>query len=202
MERNCGKEKNSKVHDEDKKDEPDGAEQNPGAEQEKDAWWHWQHGQEDSQKDFDREEWKWQRRVEDWEDWESYVKLYIENLPADITPAYIQNVFEAFGFGHIEDIHVMQGRHWQTRKSCAMVVFASHTEAEKCRYYFKWNDYEFKKGHGPVNVRYARDQQLLSGKGKGNGKGKGTGRRGPKVSGPPCMPLMTESGNWAMAQLQ
>ena len=174
--------------------EPDEAVQNP-AEQEEDAWWDstwddWEAFPWDTWSSGDN--WDWQEGWDETDEWSSQYddswaayrgsgasKLYIGNLPATITKDSLQKVFGAYG--KVEEIHVMQGRQKRTGQSCAMVVFASQTDAESCRRYL-WNGYEFKKGDGPLIVKYADDQQH-KGKGKSKGISKGRGKgKGKKTS--------------------
>ena len=111
--------------------------------------------------------------------WEAYnsgadaAKLYVGNLPADITEEALKELFSPYGT--LREIHVMQGRQKHTGQSCAMVVFASSKDAESCRC-DSWSDYEFTKGDGPLIVKYADDQQH-KGKGKSKGMGKGKGKQ-------------------------
>ena len=97
-------------------------------------------------------------------------KLYIGNLPEEITEEQLRTIFKEYG--EIDDIHLMQGRQKRTGKSGAMVRFSQPDHAENCRNAM-W-EYVYKKSDGPLIVKYADFQQH---KGKGKGKSKGKGKR-------------------------
>eukprot|EP00927_Polykrikos_kofoidii_P034986 TRINITY_DN2956_c0_g1_i4.p1 TRINITY_DN2956_c0_g1~~TRINITY_DN2956_c0_g1_i4.p1 ORF type:complete len:327 (+),score=44.48 TRINITY_DN2956_c0_g1_i4:97-1077(+) len=89
-------------------------------------------------------------------------KLYIGNLPGDITRDAIETVFSTYGT--LEDVHVMNGRS-KTGHSCAFVVYSTIDEAETAMAAMQ-TGYEIRPGEGNIVVKSAE-----AGKGKGKGKG-------------------------------
>eukprot|EP00927_Polykrikos_kofoidii_P008804 TRINITY_DN1367_c0_g1_i1.p1 TRINITY_DN1367_c0_g1~~TRINITY_DN1367_c0_g1_i1.p1 ORF type:complete len:339 (+),score=51.92 TRINITY_DN1367_c0_g1_i1:154-1170(+) len=91
-------------------------------------------------------------------------KLYIGNLPNDITQEAVETVFSTYG--RLEDVHVMNGRS-KSGHSCAFVRYSSISEAETAVAAMA-TGYEIRPGEGHIVVKEAE-----AGKGKGKGKGKG-----------------------------
>eukprot|EP00928_Gymnodinium_smaydae_P034073 TRINITY_DN24229_c0_g1_i1.p1 TRINITY_DN24229_c0_g1~~TRINITY_DN24229_c0_g1_i1.p1 ORF type:complete len:471 (-),score=104.07 TRINITY_DN24229_c0_g1_i1:180-1592(-) len=81
-------------------------------------------------------------------------KLYVGNLPVDVTREEIASVFCRYGY--VEDIKIMHGRSRRTTQSCAFVVFATAEEAKAC---VKKADkrVEVRPGTGTLIVKYATD---------------------------------------------
>jgi RNA recognition motif-containing protein len=90
-------------------------------------------------------------------------KLYIGNLPGDITRDAVESVFSTYG--NLEDVHVMNGRS-KSGHSCAFVVYSTVDEAETAVAAMQ-TGYEIRPGEGNIVVKSAE-----AGKGKGKG-GKG-----------------------------
>jgi len=82
-------------------------------------------------------------------------KLYVGNLPADISEKPLKNVFRKYGL--IEDIHIMHGRSKKTRQSGAMIVFSTEAESKSCVEAMALG-YEFRLGEGDLIVKFADDQ--------------------------------------------
>lgn len=78
-------------------------------------------------------------------------KLYIGNLPADITREALQMVFSTYG--QCEDIHVMQGRA-SSGQSCAFLTYSTPDQAKSAITAMQ-TGYEIRPGEGHIMVKYA-----------------------------------------------
>lgn len=96
-------------------------------------------------------------------------KLFVGNLPADITKEAMNLVFSTYG--RLGDIHLMLGRA-KNGQSGAFVVYDNAEDAQTAVAAMA-TGYEIRPGEGNIFVKYADD-----GKGKGNDKG-GSGRSKP-----------------------
>lgn len=103
---------------------------------------------------WEAEEWLAER----WEDWDGAgsrgPKLYVGNLPADISQEELNAAFRAYG--KVEDLKVMQGRSRRTGQSCAFVVYSNTLEAEEC--IKQMDQFVMRHGDGCITVKYADDQ--------------------------------------------
>mmetsp|Transcript_76690 Transcript_76690/g.237496 ORF Transcript_76690/g.237496 Transcript_76690/m.237496 type:complete len:375 (+) Transcript_76690:112-1236(+) len=102
----------------------------------------------------------------------SPTKLYIGNLPADITRDAIEMVFGTYG--RVMDVHIMLARA-KNGQSCAFCVFSSLAEARTCMAAMQ-QGYEIRPGEGNIFVKFA-DEGKGGDKGgdKGGEKGRGGG---------------------------
>lgn len=82
-------------------------------------------------------------------------KIYVGNLPSDITKDAIDMVFGTYG--RVSDIHIMNGRA-KNGQSCAFVVFGSPTEAKTAMAAIA-TGYEIRPGEGNIYVKYADENQ-------------------------------------------
>mmetsp|Transcript_56713 Transcript_56713/g.105006 ORF Transcript_56713/g.105006 Transcript_56713/m.105006 type:complete len:237 (-) Transcript_56713:80-790(-) len=82
-------------------------------------------------------------------------KLYVGNLPADITEHALQYVFSTYGV--VTDIHIMTGRS-KSGQSSAFVNYSNQQEASTCLAALE-GGYEIRPGEGFITARYADDQQ-------------------------------------------
>jgi hypothetical protein len=120
------------------------------------------------------EEWSWEDSS-----W-SRTKVYVGNLPAEVTEVALYDVF--LPYGDLYDVRVIGKPGWEagrrrgTRRCCALIVYASSDGAERCL--AQLSGYEFQKGLGPLIIRYA-DKQPQRGWGSNEGRGKveGKGKR-------------------------
>lgn len=94
-------------------------------------------------------------------------KIYIANLPPDVTRDAIEYVFGMYGM--LTDLHIMNGRS-KTGQGCAFVTYANPIEARRCIAAMA-QGYEIRPGDGELIVRYADGHDS-------KGKGKGPGGRG------------------------
>lgn len=94
-------------------------------------------------------------------------KIYIANLPPDITKDALEYVFGMYGV--LTDLHIMNGRS-KTGQGCAFATFGSPIEARRCIAAMA-QGYEIRPGDGELIVRYA-DGHDTKGKGKGPGRGR------------------------------
>eukprot|EP00419_Tripos_fusus_P027896 CAMPEP_0172724088 /NCGR_PEP_ID=MMETSP1074-20121228/85140_1 /TAXON_ID=2916 /ORGANISM="Ceratium fusus, Strain PA161109" /LENGTH=348 /DNA_ID=CAMNT_0013550451 /DNA_START=81 /DNA_END=1127 /DNA_ORIENTATION=+ len=78
-------------------------------------------------------------------------KLYIGNLPADITKDAVDMVFGTYG--RVVDIHIMNARA-KNGQSCAFVVYTNSTEAKTCMAAMQ-QGYEIRPGEGNIFVKHA-----------------------------------------------
>mmetsp|Transcript_113777 Transcript_113777/g.321771 ORF Transcript_113777/g.321771 Transcript_113777/m.321771 type:complete len:547 (+) Transcript_113777:77-1717(+) len=86
----------------------------------------------------------------------SECKLYIGNLPGDITRDVIDTVFKTYGA--IEDIHVMPGRSKGDNLSCAFVRYYRADDAQACILAME-SGYEIRPGYGALIVKIANDRE-------------------------------------------
>ena len=117
----------------------------------------------------------WHKRDDDW--FPPRTKLYVGNLPSDVSEQDVKQLCKEFGH-LLEAPIVMQGRQRTTNRSCALVRFRSPQEAERCR--AKLRRVCYRHNEGPLDVRFANYQRVpVKGKGKGKSKGKrkDSGRR-------------------------
>jgi len=82
---------------------------------------------------------------------EGGTKLYVANLPKDITKDMIDYVFK--NYGRVEDIFIMTGRS-TNGQAAAFVKFTNVEEARNCVAAMR-TGYEIKPGDGHLQVRYA-----------------------------------------------
>jgi len=82
-------------------------------------------------------------------------KLYIGNLPSDVNEDELKGMFGQFG--RIEDIYVMQGRSKRTGQSCAMLLYYSQADSDRCMLATA-SGFEVRSGEGDLVVKYADDQ--------------------------------------------
>jgi len=92
-------------------------------------------------------------------------KLYVANLPPDITQEALEYVFK--NYGRLEDVFIMSGRS-DTGQSGAFIVYESASDAKTCLNAMS-NGYEIRPGEGNILVKFA-DGDRKGGKGKGKGK--------------------------------
>lgn len=85
----------------------------------------------------------------------SGVKIYVANLPEDITKDHLEYVFN--NYGRVEDIHVLTGRSKSGRLAC-FVIYSSPDSASKCIAAMQ-SGYEIRPGQGDIQVKYASDQR-------------------------------------------
>jgi len=78
-------------------------------------------------------------------------KLYVGNLPADITKDAIDMVFSTYG--RVLDVHVMNARA-KNGQSCAFVIYTTSTEAKTCMAAMQ-TGYEIRPGEGNIFVKHA-----------------------------------------------
>eukprot|EP00927_Polykrikos_kofoidii_P026274 TRINITY_DN2342_c0_g1_i1.p1 TRINITY_DN2342_c0_g1~~TRINITY_DN2342_c0_g1_i1.p1 ORF type:complete len:397 (-),score=71.93 TRINITY_DN2342_c0_g1_i1:45-1163(-) len=88
-------------------------------------------------------------------------KLYVGNLPGDISQECVESVFKTYG--RLEDVHIMTGRS-KSGQACAFVVYQSVADADSAVLAMQ-KGYEIRPGEGPLVVKAAEE-----GKGKGKGK--------------------------------
>mmetsp|Transcript_6446 Transcript_6446/g.14101 ORF Transcript_6446/g.14101 Transcript_6446/m.14101 type:complete len:229 (+) Transcript_6446:91-777(+) len=81
-------------------------------------------------------------------------KLYVGNLPTDITEHALQYVFSTYGV--VTDIHIMTGRS-KSGQSSAFVNYSNQQEASTCLAALE-QGYEIKPGEGFITARFADDQ--------------------------------------------
>lgn len=102
----------------------------------------------------------------------SDVKLYIGNLPDDITREAIDMVFGTYG--RVEDIHIMTGRS-RSGQACAFVTYSSPGEAKSAIHAMEAG-YEIRPGEGHILVKAADDKD---GGDRGRDRGGGGDRYRP-----------------------
>jgi len=88
-------------------------------------------------------------------------KLYVANLPSDVTKDALDYVFS--NYGRLQDIHVMTGRS-KSGQSAAFVIYDTHEQARKCINAMQ-QGYEIRPGEGDILVKYADDRQEKGGGG-------------------------------------
>mmetsp|Transcript_16259 Transcript_16259/g.44785 ORF Transcript_16259/g.44785 Transcript_16259/m.44785 type:complete len:368 (-) Transcript_16259:52-1155(-) len=81
-------------------------------------------------------------------------KLYVANLPTDITRDAIMYVFSTYG--RVQDIHIMTGRS-KSGMAAAFIVYTYVDQAKKCLMAMQ-QGYEIRPGQGNIIVKYADDQ--------------------------------------------
>lgn len=82
-------------------------------------------------------------------------KLFVGNLPQDVTPEVLQVVFQ--NYGTVTNIHVMAGRS-RSGQACAFIEYATPSEAEIAVVTLH-EKYEIKAGEGPIAVKFASSGQ-------------------------------------------
>lgn len=82
-------------------------------------------------------------------------KLYVANLPQDITKDAIEYVFS--NYGRVTDIHIMTGRS-KSGMAAAFILYDSVDQAKKCLMAMQ-QGYEIRPGQGNIIVKYADDQR-------------------------------------------
>lgn len=98
-------------------------------------------------------------------------KLFVGNLPSDLTNEEVQSVFATYG--NCTDCHIMGGKA-TSGQACAFIVYEDADAAESAISALN-NVYSFREdGTPPVTVSWARQ-----GGGKGGGGDKGGGKGGP-----------------------
>jgi len=95
-------------------------------------------------------------------------KLYVGNLPADITREAVDMVFSTYG--RVQDVHIMNARA-KNGQSCAFVIYSNSAEAKTAISAMQVG-YEIRPGEGNIFVKYADDA-------KGGEKGRGGDRGRP-----------------------
>jgi len=88
-------------------------------------------------------------------------KLYVANLPSDVTKDALDYVFSSYG--RVQDIHVMTGRS-KSGRAAAFVIYGTAEQATKCIMAMQ-QGYEIRPGEGNILVKYADDQQEKGGGG-------------------------------------
>lgn len=89
-------------------------------------------------------------------------KLYVANLPTDITKDAIDYVFS--NYGRVQDIHIMTGRS-KSGMAAAFIIYAHVDQARKCLQAMQ-QGYEIRPGEGNIIVKYADDQREPAGGGR------------------------------------
>lgn len=79
-------------------------------------------------------------------------KLFVGNLPKDVTEEMIQTVFKTYG--KVKEIFVMQGTASTKGQACAFVEYETEYEA-KVAVATLAGKYEIRPGEGPITVRHA-----------------------------------------------
>jgi len=82
-------------------------------------------------------------------------KLFVGNLPADITQDAISVVFSHYGT--VTNVHTMVGRS-KSGQACAFVEYSHPIEAETAALTLN-ERYEIRPGEGPILVKFASSQQ-------------------------------------------
>lgn len=82
-------------------------------------------------------------------------KLYVSNLPSDITREALEYVFRTYG--SIHDIHIMTGRS-NSRQGCAFICYSTIEDARRCIAAMQ-RGYEIRPGEGDIVVKFADDQR-------------------------------------------
>lgn len=93
-------------------------------------------------------------------------KLYLGNLPGDITKEAITMVFGTYG--SVQDVHIMSGRA-KSGQACAFLTYENAEEA-KTAIAAMANGYEIRPGEGNIIVKYPNEQKSGGDFGKGGGK--------------------------------
>lgn len=88
-------------------------------------------------------------------------KLYVGNLPPDISREALDMVFSTYG--RLVDIHIMTGRQSKNGQACAFIVYSSTSETRTAISAMQVG-YEIRPGEGNLIVKYADDK----GVGRGN----------------------------------
>merc|ERR1719282_2223402 len=96
-------------------------------------------------------------------------KLYVGNLPGDITREAIDMVFSTYG--RVDDIHIMTGRS-RSGQSCAFVTYTSASEA-KSAISAMGVGYEIRPGEGHILVKHADEKGHREGGGGDRGRDRG-----------------------------
>lgn len=91
----------------------------------------------------------------------SDVKLYVGNLPGDITKEAIEIVFSSYG--PLDDVHIMTGRS-KTGQACAFVRYTSPDGAKQAVAAMQ-SGYEIRPGQGNLIVKNADDNPIRGGAG-------------------------------------
>lgn len=79
-------------------------------------------------------------------------KLFVGNLPPDITPEVLTQVFGTYG--NVVNVHVMAGKS-KSGQSCAFVEYSNTTEAETAVLTLH-EKYEIRPGDGHILVKFAQ----------------------------------------------
>jgi RNA recognition motif-containing protein len=82
-------------------------------------------------------------------------KIYVANLPDDITKDALEYVFRTYG--QLRDVHIMGGRS-KNGRAAAFVCYSDPEEARKCVLAMQ-SGYEIRPGQGDIHVKYASDQR-------------------------------------------
>lgn len=80
-------------------------------------------------------------------------KLFVGNLPADMTAEVLSTVFRTYGT--VTNTHVMAGKS-KSGQSCAFVEYATPLEAETAVLTLH-EKYEIRPGDGSIIVKYANN---------------------------------------------
>lgn len=83
-------------------------------------------------------------------------RLYVGNLPSDISEEALDYVFKTYG--SVESIHIIKGRKVDADRICAIIVF---NEADEAATAIRTLDkvYEIRLGQGPIEVRVANNSK-------------------------------------------
>lgn len=82
-------------------------------------------------------------------------KVYVANLPDDITKDALDYVFRSYG--RLTDVHILGGRS-KSGRAAAFVCYSDPEEARKCILAMQ-SGYEIRPGQGDIQVKYASDQR-------------------------------------------
>lgn len=99
-------------------------------------------------------------------------KLWVGNLPGDITREQVEKVFGVYG--QVEEVNILPAKS-RSGQLCAFVNFATATQADACLAAMA-TGYEMRAGEGELKVERPSDRRGKGGWGKGGGGG---GRYGP-----------------------
>lgn len=82
-------------------------------------------------------------------------KVYVANLPEDITKDALEYVFRTYG--RLQNVHIMESKA-KNGRIAAFVFYTNPDEARKCIAAMK-SGYEIRPGQGDIQVKYASDQR-------------------------------------------
>eukprot|EP00933_Yihiella_yeosuensis_P076815 TRINITY_DN86778_c0_g1_i1.p1 TRINITY_DN86778_c0_g1~~TRINITY_DN86778_c0_g1_i1.p1 ORF type:complete len:271 (-),score=73.07 TRINITY_DN86778_c0_g1_i1:252-1001(-) len=102
------------------------------------------------------------------------VKLWVGNLPADVSPPEMHKVFGAYG--KVLDVNILPARS-RSGQLCGFVHFEAAAQADACMAALG-NGYTMRPGAEPIKVEKSSSGRKGGGKGDGKGGGKGFGGKG------------------------